>query len=176
MMKSKVYVETTVISYLAASPSRDIVVAAHQQLTKAWWDQRARFELFVSQAVVDEASRGDARVAKRRLALLDNVPVLALSDDVHEFAQRLLAAGAVPRRCLTGSTLASPPLNRMQYLVTWNCAHIANAAVRGKIAAEHGNDLEAIIRALKQKEGTDGRRVVNLAARRVLKKQTRKAG
>ncbi len=67
MTKSTVYVETTVISYLAASPSRDIVVAAHQQLTKAWWDQRVRFELFVSQAVVDEASRGDASLAKRRL-------------------------------------------------------------------------------------------------------------
>ena len=134
MMKSKVYVETTVISYLAASPSRDIVVAAHQQLTKAWWDQRARFELFVSQAVVDEASRGDARVAKRRLALLDNIPVLALSGDVHEFANRLLAAGAVPAKAaLDGLHIGVAALNRMEYLLTWNCAHIANAAVRGKI-------------------------------------------
>src|SRR5438034_111032 len=116
MMKSKVYVETTVISYLAAPPSRDIVVAAHQQLTKAWWDQRARFELFVSQAVVDEASRGDASVAERRLALLDKIP------------------------------------------------------------AEHDNDLEAIVRALKHKEGADGRRVINLAGKRVPKKRTRKAG
>src|SRR3989304_2414247 len=93
-MKSKVYVETTVISYLAASPSRDIVVAARQQLTKVWWEQRARFELFVSQAVVDEASRGNASVARRRLALLDNIPVLGLSDDVNEFGRRRLAPGA----------------------------------------------------------------------------------
>lgn len=134
MMKSKVYVETTVISYLAASPSRDIVVAAHQQLTRAWWDQRARFELFVSQAVVDEASRGDASVAKRRLALLNNLPVLALSDDVQEFASRLLAAGAVPAKAaLDGLHIGVAALNRMDYLLTWNCAHIANAAVRGKI-------------------------------------------
>jgi len=133
-MKSKVYVETTVISYLAASPSRDIVVAAHQQLTKAWWDQRARFELFVSQAVVDEASRGDANVAKRRLVLLHNIPVLGLSDDVHEFAKRLLAAGAVPAKAaLDGLHIGVTALNRMEYLLTWNCAHIANAAVRGKI-------------------------------------------
>ena len=115
MMKSKVYVETTVISYLAASPSRDIVVAAHQQLTKAWWDQRARFELFVSQAVVDEASRGDASVAKRRLVLLDTVPVLGLSDDVHEFAKRLLAAGAVPAKAaLDGLHIGVAALNRME--------------------------------------------------------------
>ena len=129
MMQSKVYVETTVISYLAASPSRDIVVAAHQQLSKAWWDQRARFELFVSQAVVDEASRGDASVAKRRLALLDDIPVLALSDDVHEFAKRLFAAGAVPAKAaLDGLHIGVAALNHMQYLLTWNCAHIANAA------------------------------------------------
>jgi hypothetical protein len=133
-MKSKVYVETTVVSYLAASPSRDIVVAAHQQLTKAWWDQRARFEMFVSQAVVDEASRGDASVAKRRLTLLDDIPVLGLSDDVQEFAKGLLAAGAVPAKAaLDGLHIAVAALNQMEYLLTWNCAHIANAAVRGKI-------------------------------------------
>ena len=134
MTKSTVYLETTVISYLAASPSRDVVVAAHQQLTKAWWDQRVRFELFVSQAVVDEASRGDARVAKRRLALLDNIPILALSGDVHDLAERLLAVGAVPAKAaLDGLHIGIAALNRMEYLLTWNCAHIANAAVRGKI-------------------------------------------
>jgi hypothetical protein len=133
-MKSTVYVETTVISYMAASPSRDIVVAAHQQLTRTWWQRRARFELFVSQAVVDEASRGDATVAKRRLALLDDVPVLALSGDVHEFAGRLLAAGAVPAKAaLDALHIGVAALNRMEYLLTWNCAHIANASVRGKI-------------------------------------------
>lgn len=133
-MKSKVYVETTIVSYLAAAPSRDIVVAAHQQLTEASWGRRTRFELFVSQAVVDEASRGDASAAKRRLALLVNVPVLALSGDVHDFAERLLVAGAVPAKAVLDALhIGVAALNRMEYLLTWNCAHIANAAVRGKI-------------------------------------------
>jgi hypothetical protein len=75
-----------------------------------------------------------ASVAKRRLALLDNIPVLGLSDDVQEFAKRLIAAGAVPAKAaLDGLHIAVAALNQMEYLLTWNCAHIANAAVRGKI-------------------------------------------
>src|SRR5439155_26217653 len=87
-----------------------------------------------SHAVVDDASRADARVAQRRLALLVNIPVLALSGDVHEFAKRLLAAGAVPAKgALDAQHIGVAPLSSMEYLLTWNCAHIANAAVRGKI-------------------------------------------
>ena len=85
-MKPTVYLETTVVSYLAASPSRDIVVAAHQQITRDWWDRRDRFELLISQAVLDEASRGDVDAAARRMALLAEIPVLTVSDDVIEFA------------------------------------------------------------------------------------------
>ena len=133
-MKPKAYVETTVISYLAASPSRDIVVAAHQQLTREWWQTRDRFELFVSQAVVDEVSRGDADVAARRVALLAQIPVLVLGDEVNEFARQLLRSRAVPAKAnLDAVHIAVAAVNHVNYLVTWNCSHIANAAVRGKI-------------------------------------------
>ena len=133
-MKPKAYVETTVISYLAASPSRDIVVAAHQQLTREWWDTRDRFELYVSQAVVDEVSRGDAEVAARRVALLVQIPVLVLGDEVNEFARQLLRSRAVPAKAnLDAVHIAVAAVNRVNYLVTWNCTHIANAAIRGKI-------------------------------------------
>ena len=133
-MKPKAYVETTVISYLAASPSRDIVVAAHQQLTHEWWARRDRFELVVSQAVVDEVSRGDAAVAARRLAFLAQIPVLDLGDTVNEFAPTLLRSHAVPSKAnLDAVHIAVAAVNRVSYLVTWNCTHIANAAVRGKI-------------------------------------------
>ena len=133
-MKPKAYIETTVISYLAASPSRDIVVAAHQQLTHEWWERRDRFELIVSQAVVDEVSRGDAAVAARRLALLAQIPVLDLGDNVNEFARRLLRNRAVPSKAnLDAVHIAVAAVNHVNYLVTWNCTHIANAAVRGKI-------------------------------------------
>lgn len=133
-MKPKAYIETTVISYLAASPSREIVVAAHQQLTREWWQTRDRFELFVSQAVVDEVSRGDADVSARRVALLAQVPVLVLGDEVNEFAKQLLRSRAVPAKAnLDAVHIAVAAVNRMNYLVTWNCRHIANAAIRGKI-------------------------------------------
>jgi len=133
-MKPRAYVETTVISYLAADPSRDIVVAAHQQLTHEWWAKRHRFELMVSQAVVDEVSRGDAAMAARRLALLVNVPVLDLSDTVNELARKLLRSRAVPSKAsLDAVHIAVAAVNRVNYLVTWNCTHIANASVRVKI-------------------------------------------
>ena len=133
-MNPKVYVETTVISYLAASPSRDIVVAAHQQLTREWWERRDRFELVVSQAVVDEVSRGDTAVAARRLALLAQIPLLDLGDNVNEFARELLRSRAVPAKAnLDAVHIAVAAVNHVDYLVTWNCTHIANAAVRGKI-------------------------------------------
>ena len=133
-MNPSVYLETTIVSYLAARTSRNIVVAAHQQLTRTWWERRTRFDLFVSQAVVDEAADGDPNVAKRRLALLENIPVLALSGAVHELARQLLAADVVPAKATIDAIhIAVAALNHMQYLLTWNCAHIANAAVRGKI-------------------------------------------
>ena len=133
-MRPKVYLETTVISYLAASPSRDIVVAAHQQLTREWWEKRDRFELVVSQAVVDEVSRGDTVVAARRLALLAQIPLLDLGDNVNEFARELLRSRAVPAKAnLDAVHIAVAAVNHVNYVVTWNCTHIANAAVRGKI-------------------------------------------
>ena len=134
MTKSRVYVETTVISYLAAAPSRVIVVAGHQETTRVWWSRRDRFELFVSQAVVEEASRGNPASVTRRLALLEGIPVLGLSADIDAIASRLLRASAVPAKARVDAVhIAVAAINRMEYLVTWNLTHIANAAIRGKI-------------------------------------------
>ena len=135
-MKSKVYLETTVISYQAGSPSRDIVIAGHQRITQEWWERRNRLDLFVSEAVVQEAIRGDAVVAARRMALLSGIPVLDLSAEVHDLANRLLRGRAVPEKALVDAVhIAVTAVNQIDYLVTWNCRHIANAAVRGKIEA-----------------------------------------
>jgi hypothetical protein len=129
-----VYVETTIVSYLAASPSRDIVVAAHQQITRDWWDRRDRFEVLISQAVLDEASRGDTDAAARRIAFLAEIPVLTISDDVVEFAGALLETRVVPAKAQSDALhIAVAAVNAIEYLMTWNCTHIANAAIRGKI-------------------------------------------
>ena len=133
-MKPTVYIETTVISYLAASPSRDLVVAAHQQITHEWWTRRDRFELVTSQAVLDEASRGDRDVAGRRVGFLAKIPVLTVSDEVIEFAEQLLREGVVPAKVRSDALhISVTAMNQITYLLTWNCAHIANATVRGKI-------------------------------------------
>lgn len=95
-MKAKAYLETTIVSYLAASPNRDIVIAAHQQITREWWERGNHFELVVSQAVLEEAARGDAVVAARRAALLSGIPVLELGTEVFGFANSLLKTRAVP--------------------------------------------------------------------------------
>jgi hypothetical protein len=74
-MKPKLYLETTIISYSVARPSRDIITAAHQQLTQDWWDNRREdFDLFISQLVVQESSAGDSNAIQRRLNLLEDFP------------------------------------------------------------------------------------------------------
>ena len=133
-MKPKVYIETTIVSYLSASPSRDIVLAAHQQLTREWWARREQFDLFVSRPVWDEAARGDAEAAAKRRAALDGIPVLLVSDEASDFADRLLATSILPAKATTDALhVAIAVLSGMDYLLTWNCTHIANAAIRGRI-------------------------------------------
>lgn len=133
-VKPSVYIATTIVSYLAARASRDVVIAGRQEVTREWWERRDRFELFVSQAVVDEASRGDATVAAKRSALLGGMSVLELSAGVYELANQLLRTHAVPASAMIDAIhIAVAAVNQVNYLLTWNCTHIANAAVRGKI-------------------------------------------
>lgn len=126
-----VYLETTIPSYLAAHPSRDLVMAAHQQITHEWWlTAQERFDLYVSEAVLAELRAGDPGAAARRLALVSGLPVLALNDDVrqlvHEYDQRL---GLVGRARADLPHFAFAVAYRMDYLVTWNCRHIANGEI-----------------------------------------------
>jgi predicted nucleic acid-binding protein len=133
-MKSRVYLETSVVSYLMALPSRDIVRAAHQQLTRDWWAVREQFELFTSQIVLDEAMRGDPDAAARRLSALQGVALLDVTDQAHELAARFLASGIMPaKESVDALHVAVAVIHGMSYLVTWNCSHIANASIRGKI-------------------------------------------
>jgi hypothetical protein len=111
-----------------------IVVLLYGAGLRIWWERRHRFELCVSAAVVDEAQRGDSAVVKRRMALLNGIPVLDLDADVHRLADRLLSEHAVPPKALVDAVhIAAAAVNAINYLLTWNCRHIANAAVRGKI-------------------------------------------
>jgi len=134
-MKANIYIETTIPSYLTAWPSRDLVTAAHQQITHQWWkSQLENFNLFISQIVIDEASLGDPDAAKRRLEILENLPLLDVSNVAGEFAQALIKLVPLPQKAAADALhIGVAVVNGMDYLLTWNCTHIANAVLRTKI-------------------------------------------
>ena len=135
MARPAIYIETSVVSYLVARPCRDLIVAAHQQLTSAWWhNHSAEYEMFTSQLVLDEAKAGDPEIASKRLAALEGVSLLQISDAAIDLADKLIKANAVPQKAAQDSLhIAIACVNGMDYLLTWNCKHIANARMRSKI-------------------------------------------
>lgn len=135
VVKPKVYLETTVISYLTARPSRDIVVAAHQELTRQWWDQRRKdHHLVVSEVVIREATAGDSEAAERRSAALAGIDVLEVGEAALELAKELVRRRAVPEVAAEDALhIAIAVTNGVDYLLTWNCTHLANAAMRRAI-------------------------------------------
>lgn len=130
-MKPRVYLETSILSYLTALPSRDLVRAAHRQITIEWWEQRARFELFVSEAVLAEARRGDAAAADRRMAVAQGIEILNATQEAEALASALLKAAAIPAKAaIDAAHVALATVHGIDYLLTWNCTHIANAVTR----------------------------------------------
>ena len=130
-MKPKLYIETTIPSYLVSPPSRDLIVAGHQQTTRVWWDtRRDDFEIFVSQFIIDEASGGDKTEAQKRLNAIETFPQLEVNDDVLRLAEALLSNNIIPKKAATDAAhIAVASVHGMDYLMTWNCAHIANATI-----------------------------------------------
>lgn len=135
MGKQTIYFETSVVSYLVARPSRDIVVAAHQRLTSDWWEnQRHQYDLFISQVVLDEARAGNKQDAAKRVAALQDIPLLEINEEVIRLAENLVRSGAVPPKAAQDALhIATACVNGIDYLLTWNCKHIANAKMRSKI-------------------------------------------
>ena len=136
-MKPKVYIETTVISYLTARPSRDLVTAAYQQVTQDWWlDSRPHFDLFISQLVKDEAGGGDKSAAQKRLQALNGLPLLPTKQDALELAKAIMSQALIPQKASEDALhIALATTNGIDYLMTWNLKHIANATTRAKIEA-----------------------------------------
>ena len=131
-----VYLETTFISYLVARPSRDVIVAGHQQTTEDWWaNRRSLFECSVSQVVIDEASVGDPTEVQKRLAILGGLPILAITDDANALTQAIMAAGILPPQVVRDAAhVAVAAVHAVDYLLTWNCKHLANAQLARRIA------------------------------------------
>lgn len=133
-MKPRLYIETSIVSYLTALPSRDLVRAAHQQVTHEWWATREIYELYCSQFVIDEASAGDRGAAARRLTVLGDTTLLNTTPGAVSLARELVRVGDLPQRAIVDAFhIAIASVHGMDYLLTWNCKHIANAAMRGRI-------------------------------------------
>jgi hypothetical protein len=136
-VKSRLYLETTIPSYLTSRPSRDLIVAGHQQITREWWETRRHtFQLYISQLVVDEVGAGDPAAARKRLKVLQDLPLLDITPEVADVAYSILASGKVPRKAATDAAhIAIAAVHGMEFLVTWNCVHIANAAIAKALAS-----------------------------------------
>ena len=141
-MRPTVYLETTIPSYLTARPSRDLVTAARQEVTRTWWEtRRERYDCHISRVVLDECGLGDPVAAAYRLDALRGLPSLEVNLDTARFAADMVERGLIPAKAADDALhIAVSALNGMRYLVTWNFTHIANA--------EKAEDIRAFCRSL----------------------------
>lgn len=149
MVMESVYLETTIISYLISRPSRDLLVAAHQQITEEWWNNRRHeFECYISQVVIDEVSAGNPEIAKKRMEIISKFDVLDVSEEAELLTKRIVADGAIPpREVLDAVHIAVASVNNVDYLLTWNCKHLANAQIIRRISVvcnRHGYNMPVI--------------------------------
>ena len=133
-MKPKIYIETSIVSYYTNRPSRDIVTAGRQQVTREWWEESShRFQLYVSVLVLDEAGGGNTSEAKKRLEALKGIPILEISDKAESLANALVA-GPIPENYAEDALhIALATVNGMDFLLTWNFHHINNAMMKKQI-------------------------------------------
>ena len=134
-MKRSVYLETTIIGYMAMRDSRDLRVAANQLSTREWWDvHRPNFDLFVSQFVIDECCHGDPKAAEERKFYLENITVLDANSEVEKLAEVISDVLQIPAKArIDAFHIAMASVHGIQFLLTWNCKHIANPEHRPKI-------------------------------------------
>ena len=136
-MKPKAYMETTIPSYLTSRPSRDLIIAGHQQITREWWEKRRdAFDIYISQFVVDEARAGDPGAARERLKAIEGLPLLDITPEVEILAVGILASELIPKRAATDAAhIAIAAVHSMDFLITWNCVHLANAIIARAVAS-----------------------------------------
>lgn len=141
-MAFSVYVETSVISYYAARPSRDIVTAARQTITQEWWNEaRGRYEIYISVLVAEEAKAGDAVAAQRRLDAILGLPILEINEAAESLAKHLIDGGLIPETSAEDALhIALATVHGMEFLLTWNFRHINNAEAKARI----GSAIEAL--------------------------------
>ena len=131
----RIYIESTIPSYVVARPARDLLQAARQQLTRDWWDLKRRaHEIFTSQVVLDKIAAGEAAMARQRLALLAGIPIVRATNDAEALTQRILDSGVLPANAdRDAAHIALATVYELDILLSWNCRHIANAFLQGRL-------------------------------------------
>ena len=131
----RVYLETTIPSYLTSWPSPKVVHAGHQISTREWWENhRGRFDLFTSLGIQEEAGSGDPDVAQRRMSSLEGIPILEITPECESIAEAVLTAGLMPAKADRDALhIGVATFHGMDVLLTWNIRHIANAAIRKEL-------------------------------------------
>jgi hypothetical protein len=137
-MSEIVYVETTIVSYLVARPSRDLILAAHQQLTRDWWqEERFRYQCITSTEVLREAAAGDDEMSRLRLQALRELEIVRVTPEAEAMAGAILQVGVLPPAVRADALhLALAALSGADYLITWNCRHLANADILRRLRRE----------------------------------------
>lgn len=135
-MKHKVYLETSVISYYTARPSNDIITLGRQRITEQWWQYALdTFDVHVSPIVFEEAELGDSTASSKRLKVMGHFKVLAIDDIVRQVWSVYMEKLGLPERAIRDAGhLAVASVHDIDYLVTWNCAHIANGDTIRKLS------------------------------------------
>ncbi len=142
----RIYIETSIVSYLRQRASGQVVTAARQLLTRRWWeDERSNYDLVTSQYVIDEAADGEPRLARERLDTLADIPLLQLGPEIDAIAEEIMSRAILPPKAQVDALhIATSVHHRIDYLLTWNCTHIANARILPRI---HGvlSDLRCFV-------------------------------
>ncbi len=135
-MIESLYLDTSIIGYLTIRPSSNLITAANSVITQNWWDtRRQNFTLYISEVVLEELARGDQEIATKRLDLISELPLLALNEAVEELAQQFLTKSNLPPKASDDALhIALATVYKVDYLLTCNCKHIANAQIQKKLA------------------------------------------
>ena len=131
----RIYIESTIPSYVVARPARALLQAARQQVTKDWWDlERSSHELFTSQIVLDEIAIGEKAMARDRLDVMIQIKLLDLTNEAKALTKDILGSGLLPARAdRDAAHIALATVHEMDILLSWNCRHIANASIQQRL-------------------------------------------
>ncbi len=135
VVRETVYIETSIIGYLTARSSKNLIIAANIEITRDWWENcHNNFDLYISQIVVDEISRGDIEMVNQRLEVIRDYPLLEVTEAVDDLASEFMAKSSLPPKAADDAIhIAVATVNNLDYLLTWNCKHIANAQIQKKL-------------------------------------------